>query len=140
MDNIIPEFNILAVLVAGAAYWLLGALWFSLIAGNAWSTELTKHGVTIKEPTRKALVTKLIITYLLNTLVAFGVSLILWFIGIDSVDDGIIIGLILGVCFAAAVIGITYTWESRSLKLFLIDAAYPVLGITICAIICSLWQ
>ena len=140
MDNIIPSFNILIILLAAAAYWLLGALWYSMITGNVWSNELTKHGVTLPEPTRQQLVRKLFLSFILNVIIAFGVAVILWFIGSAGMDEGIILGLIIGLSFSAATIGLTYSWENRSFKLFLVDAGYHVIGITLCAVILSMWM
>jgi hypothetical protein len=42
--------------------------------------------------------------------------------------------------FAAAAIVIAYTWESRSFRLMAIDFGYPVVGITACSIILSVWK
>lgn len=42
---ILSSLNYLAILTSGVAYWIIGALWFSQIAGKMWSDELEKHGV-----------------------------------------------------------------------------------------------
>ena len=64
MGDIFPSFNIIAVFVSAAAYWLLGALWYSVLTGNAWENELRKQGITIKDPTKKELIRKLALSFL----------------------------------------------------------------------------
>lgn len=139
-DAYFANLNWWAVIVSGAAYWILGAIWFSGIFGKAWGAELEKHGVKIQKPTTGQMNAKLVQTFVLNTLVAFGISLVVFFVSPPDAPVAVKLGLFLGICFAAALTGIAYTWEGKSLKLFLIDAGYPVLGITICTVILSLWR
>jgi hypothetical protein len=140
MTALLSSLNYLAVLVAGLAYWVIGAVWFSAIAGKSWSAELEKHGVKIKQPTKPQMMTKLVSTFLLNVLLAFGMALLLKLTAIADVPHAIKLGLLAGVCICLTTIGVIYTWESRSLKLYFLDAAYPLIGITACSVILTLWK
>ena len=132
--------NYWAVLVAAAAYFVIGSLWFSALFGNIWSKEVEKHGTKIKEPTGKEIGVKLIQTFAGNLIAATAIAILVSLAGISTWSAGLELGLICGIGFAAAVIVIAYTWESRSFKLMAIDFGYPVVGITACAIILSVWK
>jgi hypothetical protein len=139
MDKL-ASLNYAAIFVAGAAYWLFGALWFSLIAGKAWSAEMEKHGIKMKDSATGGLAVKYITTFILNILVAFGIAFLVRIIDMNGAMAGMKLGLLTGVAITGSVIGIKYIWENRSLKLFLLDAAYPLIGITICAMILASWR
>jgi len=139
-SGFLSTLNIWAVLVAGIAFWLTGALWFSVIFGNMWATDLEKHGVIIKEPTSAELRTKLILNLVYNIITALGVAYIVYATGSGTVISALKLGLASGIGFSFCSIGISALWESRSNKLLLIDAGHPILGIIICFIILSLWK
>lgn len=140
LTKILAHVNILAVIVSGVAFWILGALWFGLLFGKTWGSELEKHGVKISEPGKGGMAGKFIGTFIMETLVAFGCSVLIWFMGIETLAQAIKLGLGVGICLAALPMMIAYSWESRPMKLVLIDIGYPILGITICMIILTLWK
>ncbi|TLY27307.1 MAG: DUF1761 domain-containing protein [Ignavibacteria bacterium] len=57
------QLNVWAVVVAAAAYWILGSIWFSLLFGKIWSSELEKHGVKIQTPNGSRMAAKLVQTW-----------------------------------------------------------------------------
>ncbi|MBS1492402.1 MAG: DUF1761 domain-containing protein [Bacteroidetes bacterium] len=140
LSMILDHINILAVIVSGVAYWLLGAVWFSLIFGKTWGSELEKHGVKVSMPEKGGMAAKFIGTFVMETLVAFGCAFLVWYMKIVTVTQAIKLGLVVGIIFAALPMMIAYSWESRPMKLVLIDIGYPVIGITICMIILTIWK
>lgn len=123
------------ILLAAAAYWVLGGLWFSVVAGNTWSNELTKLGITIKEPTRKQLITKFLTTFGLNLLACFILASLISNLNYHDWKSGAFTGFVVGLGFSATALGTTATWESRSFKLIAIDVLYPILALTIAGMI-----
>lgn len=140
MKEIFGDINYLAVFAAGIAYWLVGMLWFSLIFGKIWSYEVQKHGIKIKKPSTQDMIIKSILTFIFNLLVSFALSIFIMAFGISSWQPALVLGLILGIFFTGTGMAISYVWESRSLKLSLIDIGYPILGIIIASIILALWK
>lgn len=140
LNQFLSSTNYWAVIVSGLMYWILGAIWFSALFGNIWGAELEKHGVKIKEPSKQELLAKFVQTFVLNLIVAFGVAFIVFVAHSSTILSGFKLGLFTGICFSASTIGVAYTWEGRSLKLFIVDCGYPVLGITLSAVILSLWR
>lgn len=137
LSKVLSHVNILAVIASGVAFWILGALWFGLLFGKIWSSELEKLGMKINPGGMAA---KSIYTLVLELLVAFGCAVLIWLIGIETVPQAIRLGLGVGIFLAAFPMMIAYGWESRPMKLVLIDVLYPVLGITICMVILTLWK
>ena len=140
LSSFLSHANYLALLVAALAYFALGSLWFSALFGKMWSAEVAKHGVVIKEPTRKEISSKMLQTFIYNLIAAFAMGYLVFVTGVANFMAGLKLGLLCGIGFAAVGICIANVWESRSLKLVLIDAGYAVVGITICGIILSLWH
>ena len=134
------KLNIGAVLVSGAAYWIIGSLWFSVVVGKLWQAEIEKQGIVIKEPTKGQVVAKMLTTLLYNIMVAAGAGMVVAAAHSETLLSGLTLGIVLGICFPFAMLGIAYIWESRSFKLLLADAGYAMIGITVCCIIQSLWK
>src|SRR5215510_9987413 len=112
-QSFLSHTNYLAILVSAVAYFILGSLWFSLLFGNAWSTEVEKQGIKIKEPTKKEIGAKMIQTFVCNLIAAFATAFVIYATGASEWSHGIQIGLICGFGFGAMAITIAGTWESR---------------------------
>jgi len=139
-ERFFADVNFMAVIAAGVAYWLVGAVWFSMIFGKTWSIELENHGIKLQSPGQSGMASKFIVTFLLNLIISFGVAFFVHYVDTTTVVQAIKLGLIIGLCFAAAVMYNSYIWESRPLKLVLIDIGYPIIGITVASIVLSIWR
>jgi len=131
-----PEFNVLAVLAAAVATFVLGGLWYSpALFGKAWQREA---GVTDEQmrTSNKARVFGL--AFILSLVAAFVFAL---FLGPrPPVSLGLGAGFSAGLCWVAASFGINYLFEQRSFKLWLINAGYHTLQFTIIGLILALWH
>ena len=139
MDTaIFSHLNWLAVLVAGVAYFALGAIWYSFIFKNSW---IRLSGVNINDPNAKKGVGGVMLTSLLLMIVcSIGLALFLSRVGPSSWMSGAKVGLIAGICFSATAMSISYLYEKRPLGLHLINAGYNVAGCVIAGIILAVWQ
>lgn len=134
------QVNFWAILLAAIVFWLAGTLWFSVLFGKTWSREMEYHGIKIRKPGAKQMFVKSVATFLLNFFVCFGIAIVVYLVGSATFLQALWLGLVLGIFFSAAAMCISYVWESRSMKLTLIDIGYPVLGITLATIILTLWR
>lgn len=116
------------ILIAATAYWFLGALWFSVLAGKTWMAEVTKHGIRIQKPTPSQFAVKLISTFLLQFVTCAAMAIVIDWAGLCGPLHGLKLGLLFGVGISMTTIGVMHAWEGRTLKMFLIDASYPVLA------------
>ena len=124
--------SIIAVLILSFA---LGAFWHSILFNKAWSEDSgSKYG---KENHG-------------NPAVIFGLSAILHLIAIvglaiivgnnSSVLEGLIDGLLISLVFISTSIGVTYIFVGRSFRLFLIDAGFYVVFLSLAGIILGAWH
>jgi hypothetical protein len=131
-----PEFNVLAVLAAAVATFVLGGLWYSpALFGKAWQREA---GVTDEQmrTSNKAMIFGLAFVLSLVAALVFAM-----FLGPrPPVNLGLGAGFAAGLCWVAASFGINYLFEQRSFKLWLINAGYHTLQFTIIGLILALWH
>ncbi|MBL7784930.1 MAG: DUF1761 domain-containing protein [Chitinophagales bacterium] len=132
--------NFLAVIAAGFAAFLLGALWYSpVLFGKLWQREL---GYT-DEYLQQGSMPKIFGTsFLLMLIMALGMAFLLqdkaghgvdWLIGLKK-------GLKVGVFFVATSAGINYLYQRKSIALWLIDATYQVAFLGIMGAILGAWR
>ncbi len=129
----------LQIAVAGIAYFVLGAIWYMpALFGKYWAE---KHGIQMNEESKKRMPMIMIMTFLFNIAMAVGMGLVLHISqSPGTCMSGIKAGLLVSAVFTAAPIGINYLYTAKPLKLWIIDAGYHVGGITLMAIILSVWH
>ena|SRR5690242_8983646 len=138
MSSLLSHLNWLAIIVAGIAYFALGAIWYSVIFKNAW---IKSSGVNPNDPNMKKGVAQIMLASLVLMIVAsFGVAIFQSLIYVGSWMTGAKVGLVAGVCFSATAICISYLYEKRPLMLHFINAAYNVVGCVVAGIILALWR
>ena len=140
LQNYLHQVNLWAILIAALAYFLLGSLWFSALFGGIWSKEVERLGILIKDPPKGVIAAKMIQTFVGNLLAAFSMGYIVFISHSYNWLAGMKLGLLCGIGFAAVAMIIAYTWESRSMKLQIIDTGYAIIGITVCGIIIGAWR
>ena len=131
-----PEFNVLAVLAAAVATFVLGGLWYSpALFGKAWQREA---GVTDEQMRTSNKARVFALAFILSLVAAFVFAL---FLGPrPPVSLGLGAGFSAGLCWVAASFGINYLFEQRSFKFWLINAGYHTLQFTIIGLILALWH
>ncbi len=130
--------NWTAILVAGIADWLLGAVWFSAFRAQ-WSAGLRMPEEELQAymshpnywPYLISLLTGVVLAYVIARLVG-GSETHGWFRGIRV---GILVGL------AAMLAMMTnMVFEARSVPFMLISAVYPLLGCILMGAIVGAWR
>lgn len=116
----------LAVLAAGAAAYVFGAVWY-MILSKPWVTaaglEVDADGRpvnTSKTPFVIAAIAVLIVAGMMRHIFAMA--------GIDTPLKGLLAGLGVGAFFIAPWLAINYAYADRPRDLFLIDGGYAIAG------------
>ena len=138
--DFLSQINWLAVLVATAAYFVLGALWYSkALFGTKWA-QLVKLDMT--DPNlKKGFAGMMVSTFVLMLIVSFGLEVLIIKLGfVQELTYGIKLGLLTGLAFATTAVSINYVYERRPANLYLINNGYHVLGHIIAATILVLWR
>ncbi|MDX1450257.1 MAG: DUF1761 domain-containing protein [Acidimicrobiia bacterium] len=131
------DLNWLAVLVAGLAYLIIGAVWYTdALMGRQYRAALGLDPDTQGTPDPSLLVTNLM-GWLVS---ALALGLVMAAAGASGVGDGIIFGLVVGVGFIVTQMLVTSTYEGRGMALFKVNAPYVVIGYVVMGIILATWQ
>lgn len=136
--EILQHVNWLAVLVAGLAYFLLGAFWYTTLFGKKWQSY---NRVLMNDPNaKKGTAAIMFVSFILMLICTLGLALIVTRLSLTGWEVGLKLGLLTGVCFAATAVHISYIYEKRPLGLHLINGLYNVAGNIIAAIIIACWR
>jgi hypothetical protein len=130
------DFNYLAILVATIAYFMIGGTWYSpVLFANAWMKESK-----VVPDKSKGIAQLLVVTFFITLFMVFILAYFINTSGADSLQKGLLTGLLAGLGFVATTIGITFLYEGRTIKLFLIDAGYHVTGLIVAGGILGMWR
>lgn len=138
-DYILNHLNWTAILVAGLAYWLLGALWFSVLFGKIWMAEVAKTGVKMDRPQGSRMGMMFLTQFIYNLLAALGVAIVIIGLGVTTTVPAVKVGLVLSLLVAGTAQLQTLLWSGRSMKATAIDLGFPILGITMCSVLMAAW-
>jgi Protein of unknown function (DUF1761) len=131
------DINWLAVLAGGLAYFFLGAVWYSFIFKNAW---IKASGINMNDPGAKTGVAQTMLASLVLMIIAsIGLGILITRIGSSGWMTGCKIGLLVGICFSATAISISYLYEKKPAALHLINGLYNIAGCVISGIIIAVW-
>jgi hypothetical protein len=129
--------NWLAVAVAAAAYFFLGALWYSMLFGKQW---IRATGIDPNQPGAKSGAGAIMfMTLLIEFVICMGLGVLVYRMNLAGPwMSGLKLGLFTGVFFSATVIAISYLYQKRN-TLSVIDGGYHIVGQIIAAIIICAW-
>lgn len=130
------QLNFLAVLAAAASSFLLGGLWYSpLMFQKAW---LDGCGLTLVDLEQVKPAKLFTVAFVLALIAAFVFAL---FLGPKPpLGFAVGAGFAAGLAWVATSIGISYVFEQRPLKLFLVNGGYHTLQFTLIGLILGLWH
>lgn len=130
----LQNINWLSVLIAAISTFLIGGIWYGPLFGRAW---MTAFGYT-EEDLKKRSVSK---TFGLSLLLALIAALILeMFIGPEAnMVFGAMAGFLAGIGWVATFLGILYLFEMQTVKVYLINAGYCIISLTIMGLILGSW-
>jgi hypothetical protein len=130
------QLNIWAVLMAAISTFLIGGLWYSpALFGKAWMRE---NGFTEESLKGGNMVRIFGLAFVLGVIAAVNLAM---FMGPESDPAmGALWGFLAGFGWVATFVGTHYLFERRSLTLFLINAGYSVVALTVMGVILAAWK
>jgi len=133
--NVLADVTWMAVLVATVAAFALGALWYSkALFGNAWMQEVGLDDDAINSAGMGRI---LGLTFVLQLISATALSSLLgtgsnWYLGLQA-------GLWIGLFWVLTAYGVTYLFEQRSTRLWLINGGYFVACFALMGTVLGAW-
>jgi hypothetical protein len=123
-----------AVIVAAASPFLIGALWYGPVLGKTW---MRLTGISKETPGQNSMALTFGMTAVLNIVIATSLA---FFIGDGGWQFGLQAGFAAGFTFVAMAFGVVYLFESRPLKLWLVNAGYQTIVFTVMGAIIGAWH
>lgn len=132
----LSKINYLAVLVAALAAFVVGGVWYSpVMFGGIWMRET---GLSDEALRRRSMAMVFGGSFVLSLVIAFNLAAFL--AGPPDIVWGIVAGALAGVGWVAAGMGVTYLFEARSMKLFLVNAGYHAVTFMAMGAILGVWK
>ena len=130
------HFNVLAIVTAALTTFAVGGLWYSpILFATAWMRE---SGLS-EEQARQAPMGRIFGLSALAALV-MATNLAAFLGAKATLSFGLAAGAATGVGWVSMSLGVTYLFEERSLKLWLIDSGYHVVAYTLMGGILGAWH
>jgi len=127
-----------AVIVAAVVWFAIGAGWYTLLA-VPWLAGLGKTMEQVHKDTAGT-VNPMIIGFVAILVMCYALAWLIGRLDARSLAAGAITGITVAVGFAAPVIGLNYVFEGRGLTLWLINAGYALVGLTVAGAIIGAWS
>ena len=120
----LASINWLAVIIAGIAGWLVGAVWYNVLS-KQWLAAQGKTMETAKQDAGgQSLPVLLVIVFAANLIMAVMLYGIMTHVGPFTVRSGMISGALIWFGFVITVIATNYAFQGRKPMLTVIDGGY----------------
>ncbi len=130
------QLNYLAIVAAAMSTFLIGGLWYSpAVFGKVWMRE---NGFTEEGMKNSNMIKIFGLAFFLALISAVNLAM---FMGPENKPAmGAMWGFLAGVGWVATFVGTHYLFERRSFTLFLINAGYSVVALTVMGVILAAWK
>ena len=109
-------------IIAGAVVmFIVGAIWFTVLFGKLWSRLMNRTEADIAKAKALGMTRQMVIMFVLNLVSAYTLHYLIYMMGL-SLTDSLFIVLIIWIAFTLPSVMNAYLWESKSMKLVLINA------------------
>lgn len=131
------QVNYLAVLVAAVVFWVIGALWYTVLFGKAWMAESGKTPEELKEqasplPHVVSIITDLLLCYVLAHFLVH--------LKVTEPVRGMYIGFWAWAGFVLTILAMNGAYEGKSVKMVAINSGYALVGLVVAGGILAAWQ
>lgn len=115
--------NLISILCAGAAAWVLAAIWYAALFGKIWAREMERH---LGRPCGqgRSMPLMLLSTFIMNLLMAAMMDYLVRRTAIVDINHAIKLAVATGIGFCGAALTIVDVWEGKPTKIWLIDTSY----------------
>ncbi len=141
MRDAIAHLNYVSVLVVAVVGFVLGWLWYGVLFGKAWMTEMKITPEMVQEAKAKGgMGGDFAKSFLFTLLGTFGLAVILHAHGVPNWKHGAAVGLFIGLLVPVMRYLNSAVWEKKTCKLQAINAGHEVVLFTLQGAILGLWH
>ncbi|MGH2463798.1 MAG: DUF1761 domain-containing protein [Candidatus Limnocylindria bacterium] len=138
--DMVGQLNWLAVIVGAAIYFVLGAVWYAPpVLGRAWQRSI---GWDPEATPPQMRITTYAIPAVAYLVMGVATAMLAAATGSDSVESGLILGLVVGIGLALARTAVDATFTPNLPQpwvWFAITGSYHLVGLIIVAVVVSVW-
>ena len=128
--------NYLAVIASAASAFVIGGAWYSpVLFGKVW---LKETGLTDEMLRKRNMAVTFGLSFVLSLIIA--INLAAFLSGPPNLAWGCTAGALAGIGWVAMAYGVTYLFEARSFKLFLVNAGYHAVTFVLMGGILRVWK
>ncbi len=113
--------NLLAVLVAAIANFIIGFLWYGPLFGKSWIKTMGWTPKQVTEAKKKGMAKSCVAGFISGLVMSFVLANIIKFSGALSLIEGLAIGFLVWIGFIAAIMLSSVLWEGRDIKLYVLN-------------------
>lgn len=133
--------NWLAILAGAAIYFVLGAVWYSpVLFARPWQAAIGWDDSRAQPQTNPL---TYVVPAVLYLIAGVATAMLAAATGTDTLSEGITLGLVTGIGYALAMVGVEATFDPNKPKpmtWFLITTAYHLIGFVILGVVIALWR
>ncbi len=131
--------NYLAIFVSALAYWLLGAVWYSVVFSKPW---MALEHLTPEQAAAMGMnpIFPYVISFLLNLVIAFVLAQICAWRNANTAARGAALGILVWIGFVGPITYTTYMYEMRPKALYAINEFYALVGLCLMGAILGAWK
>lgn len=134
------DVNLVAVLVAAVASMIIGMLWYSpLLFGNIWMklSGMSKSDMAKKK--KKGMGGTMAVAFIAQLVTGYVLAIFVAFTGSTTASTGAITGFWLWLGFVGTVTLGSVLWESKPVKLYVLNNAHNLLSLAVMGAIIGAW-
>jgi len=130
--------NHFAVVVAAAAFFALGAGWYTVLA-DPWAAGIGKTMEQLQKDTNGSAL-PMVMGFVAILVMCYTLNSLLNRLGDTTAAGGAKVGAFVALGFVAANIALNYAFEVRSITLWTINSGYVLVGLTLAGAIIGGWR
>ena len=134
MKNAIIHLNWPMILAAAAAYYAIGALWYTVLFGKYWA-----KANNVNPNDRSGMVQAMVVGFLLTVVLSATIDLLMYKAGGKEWTDWFLRTYILVMGFAVGFTGLQLNYGKKKLGLWFVDIGYHVFGVLAACLILAKW-
>jgi hydrogenase-4 membrane subunit HyfE len=128
------------VLVSAVAFFILGALWYTLLFSKPWVASRRYSDEQMAEMKKVGMGKSLVWNFLANFVTCAAFSILVSHLNLHSAAQGARLGVLVGVGFAAMILLVQNLYSIVRFSGFLIDAAYQIVAFVMIGLILGGWR
>ena len=136
-NELFTNLHWLSILAGAAAYFILGAIWYSpVLFATPWAKLVN---LNMDDPDAKKGMPMLFLgSFVLMLAASTGLGILLQLLPYGGVLQAAKLGLLVSVCFSATACSINYLYTRKPITLYAIDCGYHIIGTVLAAVVIKL--